>query len=380
VETVSDAIENDAHAIGIFLDLRKAFDTVNHNILIDKLHHYGIRGVALKFLKSYLSGRRQFVSFEGITSTALEIKCGVPQGSILGPILFLIYINDLCQVSKVLNAVLFADDTNFVFINKNIQEMILNVNFELQKINTWFIVNKLTLNVNKSNYVIFGKRKFLNDEAIKIDEIVLSEATQVTFLGIILDKNLTWKPQITNIEKKVARAIGIMYHVKDLLDKKCLCTLYYSFVYPYISYCCQIWGNTYATKLNKIVVLQKRAIRVIAGLGFRDSTSKTFYDLSFLKFHDVVKLETSLFAFKASKILLPAILQEKYSERKNIGSTRNTDFFYIKVFKKHSRLMCPSIQGAKLFNSLPKNIANAKTISSFKFLFKKYCKNEYRNN
>ena len=153
------SLENDEHVIGIFLDFSKAFDTVDHVILLNKLSHYGIRGSALKWFESYLSNRKQYVTYNGISSLTKTVKCGVPQGSILGPLLFLIYINDLCSVCKHTFPILFADDTNLFSSGKEIEALEANINSELSHISTWLKVNKLSLNIKKTHYMIFRKRK-----------------------------------------------------------------------------------------------------------------------------------------------------------------------------------------------------------------------------
>ena len=143
--------------------IKKAFDTVNHSILLQKLNLYGIRGVAEKWIESYLSDRKQFSKICDSSSNALGVACGVPQGSVLGPRLFILYINDICNVSQILKFVLFADDTNILYSDANLNNLNIVGNIELDKLNTWFIINKLSLNVSKTNYILFGNRKVHSD-------------------------------------------------------------------------------------------------------------------------------------------------------------------------------------------------------------------------
>ena len=154
-EMIKTSIDTGKYGCGIFIDLRKAFDTVNHKILLDKLEHYGIRGNLLNWFHSYLTDRKQFVSINGQNSDLMDITCGVPQGSVLGPLLFLLYINDLPNISKILNFYLFADDTNIYYESKSLNEIEKTVNKELDKLYLWLNVNRLSLNLDKTNYIIF---------------------------------------------------------------------------------------------------------------------------------------------------------------------------------------------------------------------------------
>ena len=145
--------------LGLFIDLSKAFDTVDHKILLEKLEIYGLRGNVLDWFSSYLANRKQYVSHNNINSKPLSIRCGVPQGSILGPLLFLLYINDLCNISHLLQKKLFADDTNLFYSHKSSIELFQNMNMELEKLVLWFRLNKLSLNIDKTNYIIFSKKQ-----------------------------------------------------------------------------------------------------------------------------------------------------------------------------------------------------------------------------
>ena len=157
LENISSNLDSNLITTGVFIDLKKAFDTIDHDILIKKLYHYGVRGIASKWIQSYLYNRLQYVIYNNVKSETRKLVCGVPQGSILGPILFLLYINDICNISQKLNFILFADDTNVFVDGKSHSEVSTVLNNELKNVTVWFKVNKLSLNVDKTNYMIFDK-------------------------------------------------------------------------------------------------------------------------------------------------------------------------------------------------------------------------------
>ena len=195
------------YTLGVFIDLSKAFDTVDHDILIKKLNLYGVKGVLLKWFKSYLSNRKQYIEVESQKTDYLTIKCGVPQGSILGPLLFLIYVNDLSSSSRILEPIMFADDTNLFFSHKDIKELFRTVNFELEKICTWFKANKLSLNEGKTKYTLFHKPTDKDNIPLKLPKLKMNEkeiqrTDCIRFLGVLFDENLTWNNHIHLIENK----------------------------------------------------------------------------------------------------------------------------------------------------------------------------------
>ena len=190
--------------LGVFIDLSKAFDTVNHSILLDKLEYYGVNGTAKKWFKSYLQNRHQYIRLNnGKLTKLLKISCGVPQGSILGPLLFLIYVNDLAKASSDLLPVMFADDTNIFLSHKHIPDLFLKMNNELEKLTLWFKSNKLSLNVKKTKFSLFHSIRKKTDipnklPILKMDNTEINRDQVTKFLGVLIDENLTWKPHIAN--------------------------------------------------------------------------------------------------------------------------------------------------------------------------------------
>ena len=285
INKISAGFDANKHTVGIFLDLSKAFDTVDHAILISKLDHYGIRGLPLVWIQNYLSNKFQYVEYNGFCSQSNKIKCSVPQGSILGPLLFLLYINDLCNTTEIGELILFADDTNLFYSHGNVSSLMSLINSELSMLNGWFQANKLSVNISKTNYIIFKarQRKKIFDFNLKINNKEINRVNEVCFLGVILDENLSWKAHISHVAHKVSKSIGIIYRSSFYLFKSALRMLYYALVYPYLQYCITVWGSTYPTNLNRLVILQKRVIRIIDKQDFGVHTSSIFNELKIFK-------------------------------------------------------------------------------------------------
>ena len=224
-EEIKSLLDTGHLVAGLFLDLRKAFDTVNHNILLYKLNNYGFRGNSNKLLKSFLYNRTQFVSINGFNSEILNVKCGIPQGSTLGPLLFLIYINDFRFCLKNSSVSHFADDICITQASKDVSSLEVTLNSDLLNVTDWLNANRLSLNVTKSKLLLFQSKwnqMDLNKVKINLAGSIMVPVNNAKYLGVTIDKNLSWDSHIYNLSKKLGRANGIISKLRHFIPKKSL--------------------------------------------------------------------------------------------------------------------------------------------------------------
>jgi hypothetical protein len=275
IDNIYNHLDNKDYIVGIYLDLQKAFDTVNHEILLWKLQNYGLRGVVYSWFKSYLTNRRQFTSVNGTDSGEAIITCGVPQGSVLGPLLFLLYINDMPNAVPGEKLRLFADDTNLFITGKTLADLNILANTLLNQIDSWLIVNKLHLSIEKTCYSIFSSPKTAIDEGIdiRVGDKRIQRVSSCKYLGVLIDEKLKWTMHIELVYKKLIRFIGIFYKLRVKLPAWCLRNIYYSYVHPHLLYGIEIYANTWPTHLHKLIKLNNKLLRI---LQCRDNTTSNF--------------------------------------------------------------------------------------------------------
>lgn len=368
-----NAIENKQFSCCIFLDFAKAFDTVDHETLLHKLEYYGIRGIALQWFRSYLKGRKQSVFVGGELSESLDISYGVPQGSVLGPLLFLLYINDIPSSSKNLDFHLFADDTSLFMSHNDLTTLETNINTELANISDWLIANKLSLNTKKSNYLIFSpKNKRLKKEVtIYINNERLAEAQSVKYLGVLIDNNLNWKTHIQHTNVKISKSIGILSRLRHFVGKDVLISIYNAFIQPHINYGIINWGGTYKSILDPLKKSMKRAVRLIHFESKTSHSQPLFNKSKLLCLDDCYQNECAKFMYDICNKNVEEQFCNLFEMTRNKHSikTRQATFGLLSQpamrtnFKKNSIIN----NGVKIWNSIPIAIRQCKT----KFIFKK---------
>src|SRR5688572_4223251 len=371
------SIDDGKYAIGIFLDLSKAFDTINHKILFDKLYRYGIRGNALDWIKSYLSNRYQQVVIGDAISDKCPITCGVPHGSVLGPLLFLLYINDICECSKTLLLILFADDTSAFISGDDPITLTKVINDELIILANWFKVNKLSINLKKTNYILFSgirKKVPFKTLSVTVDDIKLENVTSAKFLGVIIEKNLNWAEHIHTVENKISKTIGILYKLGKILDKSILKLLYSSLILPYLQYCTMIWASGYPSKLKKLITLQKRAIRGINGVGRFHRSTDLFKEDRLLKLPDICHMQLITFMFRHRHGMLPKRFDTYFKTKEQIHQyeTRTKTNYQSTTCRSNTRLYSAMVLGPKLWNSLPQKFKIMNSLVTFKISYKQF--------
>ncbi len=331
IDTLTEQLDKGEIPFVIFLDLSKAFDTLDHSILTEKLQYYGVHSTELELFKNYLSDRQQYVDIEGTKSSMQKITTGVPQGSILGPLLFIIYMNDICHASDYFDPILYADDTSLYStlsaFNVNVSQTSCKlINAELNKINDWFKLNKLSLNAKKTKCMIFHMpQKRLPPVHFEIDGTNIEVVENFNFLGIIINKQLNWNSHIEYISGKISITIGVLNRIKHQVPLEVLVTVYNTLLLSHINYGILLWGHI-SKRIHK---LQKKALRIITLSKYNAHTEPLFKQLNLLKVFDIHKLNKLKFYFKFINNELPQYFQE-------LPLNANRDIHEYRTRQKHN--------------------------------------------
>ena len=350
------------------MDLSKAFDVIDHTILKQKLEYYGFRGIFLEFILSYVQDRQYFVSANGFKSPTKTVNIGVPQGSILGPLLFLIYINDMKNCSTILHFLQYADDSTITFSSNNLKSCLDVIKTECNKVLEWLIANKLIINLNKTFIMVFTNRKRQGNISIDINNHAINEIDERKFLGIMLDNKLKWQSHIKHISNKISKSVAILRYLKFTFPKYILKTLYLTLVYPYLIYCNIIWGSADKTIIKPLIILQKKCLRIICKVDFLEHTDPLFSETKLLKIEQIYKVNCAQFIYKCYNTNIFNEFKSKLITQREIHNynTRGNSQLRLPFTKLKKYQQSFFYVGIKMWNEIPSSIKLANSLVFFK--------------
>ena len=360
-------IDNKKANFALFLDLKKAFDTVDHEILISKLAKYGVKGRENNWLKSYLTNRSQYCSIDGQVSDIMEIESGIPQGSCLGPLLFIIYLNDFEHCLEHSRANMYADDTEITISSNNQAELIETAQAELLNIAEWMRINKLSLNSTKTEYMIIDhprrRKKGESLPQLFINREIIKQVHKTKYLGVIVDDTLGWEEQYESVKKKVAGGLVAMKKLKDILPQSMLFQVYKALVESHFRYADVVWGSLSNTKITALQRLQNRAFEIIQASKIKDSWIRPTFSID-----QIFQFDRSVQMFKIINKICPESLHGKFAERSSTSkyNTRNkTDLQIPRLNLDYSRKSF-HYTGLKTWNAIPTQLRESNTLTQFK--------------
>ena len=396
----ASVLNSKKHMILIFCDLQKAFDTCDTEILLKKLSKIGIRDLELEWFRSYLTGRRQFVEIDGISSDLLNILIGVPQGSILGPALFILYINDLPNSSE-LYSLLFADDTALSDCDDDLQVLIKRVNLQFQKICKFFRQHKLSLHPEKTKFIIISHSPKVQNKDVKIlinnnnddqnDNDLIFQISQVKstcktpaikYLGVYFDPLLNFKFHLDFVASKISRALYVLNRVKKLLPTVALKTLYYTLLHCHLNYAIEIWGCASAAYLKTLITKQKSAIRIINNLKRQSHTEPYFKKLEILPLLQLAENNKIILMQQSIQKLSPTALHDIWIKNRdqrrlldqnfNLPDLRNDDDYFTPYYRTNQISRFPEYSLPNLWNQLPPTIQILRRKTDFSLALKQH--------
>ena len=382
------AMDNSELVGTVLLDLSKAFDLVNHDILIAKLSKYHTSTTALNWFTSYLSNRRQVCSVSGVLSSTAILNKGVPQGSILGPLLFSVYMNDLPFLLKETEVDIYADDTTIWSSGSNSTEIEQTLDNSLRKANSWFKLNEMKPNAKKTKHLLIGTvQKLLHSHKttmeLSIDDAKLEESVGEKLLGVVIDSHLSWNLHIDYLIRKVNSRICLLKRAKTYLTVECRKMLYNALIKPVLEYCCTVWGNCSVENLERLLRLQKRCARLILDATINDSSVKLFDKLGWLPIDDTIRIRKLLMLHKVSQGHCPEYFSSyfqhvrsthRYHTRSAINNNIQTP-----LCKRNSGLRTFHSSACRLWNNLDNTFRDITSHSSFRKRLQKKHLNDNRS-
>lgn len=375
--SVIDNLINDRITLATYVDFSKAFDKINHIILLYKMSLYGIRGQALELFKSYLNGREFYVTCNNTSSDKSKINgVGVPQGSVLGPLLFLLYINDLPNYLNDTKVILFADDTTLYDSATNLNELFQRMNRNLVQLEKWCTNNQISVNLTKTKYMLFTKKKNTtnNIPPLQYLNISIERVTFFKFLGIVIDESLTWHQHANHVKLKIAQGLYILNALKNITTPEVRKSIYYSLIHSHLTYGFLLWGKAQQKSIKPLQISQKKAVRKIENGSYNAHTDPIFAKHKILSLEKLHKLQSLQFMHKLHLSILPRALINLLSRFKapNHINTRHGHIFrapQTQLKLAHSSIL---FHGPRYYQSLPHHMYNILNFKTFSKRCKRY--------
>jgi hypothetical protein len=356
----------------VFVDLAKAFDSVNHNILLNKFKSYGCSPRTVNWFQSYLDNRSQVVHINGHMSKEENILCGVPQGSILGPLLFVLFVNDLHLHLTKCESNLYADDTNIYAEGKSVCELESNLSEDITVLFDWCTDNELKINVQKTNAMVIStsqKRSHMTDAKmhVTVNNMEIPTCRSQRLLGVNINDVFDWSDQVKAVTRTLNYYLSVLKKIKYYLPEKARIAYCNGCILPHLDYCNTIWGNTTKSNKDKLLRLQKRSARMIFN-DYVSSSAELFTKLNWLPFEKRVERNKAVLVFKCTNSLVPAYMQKLFTYTNTVYSLRSEEQGNLAIPKAKTELFKNSISysGAKIWNSLPPSIRQCKSLAQFK--------------
>ena len=366
IHNIVTKLEDKNDVIVVFVDLQKAFDTVKHSHLLLKLKKLGIRGPAFKLISSFLSERSQFTIVNNEISNTRNVTTGVPQGSVLGPLLYLLYVESLSVAGITAEHYMFADDTALLYHGKNSPELQNTINNDLVRFLHWLSANSLVINESKTVFLHFHQKLINLPVQININNKPISQVHCYKYLGLIIDDKLTWNKHVDNIvNKKLCGLIGALQRVNDFLTEKCKYLLYYAHIQSVLTYLTVVWTNLSVFNTNRLKRFQNKAIKAIFKIPYDTKTVDIYNSLSIMQLAKLQELELCKLIYKIKNKETKTNINLNLKSDKHQYQTRRADNICIARIRTNKGYKSPIYQGCKYFNEIPKNIRNVEKYNNF---------------
>lgn len=369
INELKECLDKDHVAIVVFLDLKRAFETIDRERALKKLQNIGINGIELKWFGSYLKNRRQYTKYKNCQSDTMEIPIGLPQGTQLSVILFLIYINDIIKIAEEGKIVLFADDTVLIVIGNNIKLAEQKTNNYLKLINDYTNENKLMLNIAKSKWMMIGNKTNNNAQInIQIGSTELEKVEKMKYLGVTIDNELKLDTHIDSIQKKTASKIGYFKRISRKLTFHTKKIVYNAIVTPHLNYCSTILISCNNEQIDSLQKLQNRAMRIILNCDYLTPIDFMLKELNWLSIKQKILYNVILMVFKMKNNLLPTYLSNKliYANEIHNRNTRNSGELRLPNYKKEATRKNLFFKGIQLYKQINKDMKEEKNVNIFK--------------